>query len=307
MFDISPARLLFDRYRLRRIRQTIDRDVDDFVVNIEDDPERSSLVANPFESMDDVRDRLKQLESLLLDQSDRRAVFLTVYAEMTAETIRAIEADEFIDPVWMEQYLIRFAEYYRRAFRNYERGAFAEVPDPWIVAFGTALRGDELVIQDALLGINAHINYDLALALSDLGLNPDRSDKYADHNRVNEILHRLVSVQQELLSRKYASGLSRIGDQLGQLDDAVASLGLRRAREKAWQVAVVRSDFKWLPIEGYTRWLLERTATGGAYLLVQPKASPETIQMLRDIESDQLSLPAVARDFHNHAQTRFRE
>ena len=119
MFDISPARLLFDRYRLRRIRQTIDRDVSDFVVNVEDNPERSSLVSTPFESMDDVRNRLEQLERLLLDQSDRRAVFLTVYAEMTAETIRAIEADEFIDPVWMEQYLIHFAEYYRRAFHNY--------------------------------------------------------------------------------------------------------------------------------------------------------------------------------------------
>lgn len=277
MFDILPARLLLDRYRMSRLWQTIDRTVEDFVINVEDDPERSSLVANPFKSMNDACDRLEQLESLLLDQSDRRAVFLTVYTEMTAETIRAIEADEFIDSVWMEQYLIRFAEYYRRAFHNYERGAFTEVPDPWIVAFGTALRGDELVMQDALLSINAHINYDLALALSDLCLNPDRPDKYADHNRVNEILHRLVSVQQELLSRKYASGLSRIGDQLGQLDDVVASLGLRTAREKAWQVAVVRSDFKWLPIKGYTRWLLNRTATGGAYLLVQPKTSRETM------------------------------
>jgi len=303
MFDGLSRWLLFDRYRLRRLRETLGRSVADFIVDIEEDPERAALVSSPFESMEDVRDRLERLEALLLEQSDRRAVFLTIYTEMTRETIRGIEAGEFIDSAWMEQYLVRFAEYYRRAFRNYERGAIADVPDPWTVAFGTAFRGDALVIQDALLGINAHINYDLALTLSDIGLDPDRPDKYADHTRINEILHRLVSVQQELLSERYAPGLSRVGDRLGELDDMVAGTSLRTAREKAWRVAVLRSDVEWLPTGRYTRWLLGRTATGGAYLLLQPKASPETMQVLRDIEADEFDLPSYARMFHDRAGT----
>jgi hypothetical protein len=303
MFDGPSRWLLFDRYRLRRLRETLGRSVADFAVDIEEDPERTALVSTPFESMEDVRDRLERLEALLLEQSDRRAVFLTIYTEMTRETIRSIESGEFIDPAWMERYLVRFAEYYRRAFRNYERGAIADVPDPWTVAFGTAFRGDALVIQDALLGINAHINFDLALTLSDIGLDPDRPDKYADHTRINEILHRLVSVQQELLSERYAPGLSRVGDRLGELDDMVAGAGLRTAREKAWQVAVLRSDVEWLPTGRYTRWLLGRTATGGAYLLLQPKASPETMQVLRDIEADEFDLPSYARTFHDRAGT----
>lgn len=302
MFDF-PSALLFDRYRLRRLRRTIGREVADFAVDVTEDPERAELVATPFESMADVRDRLAQLESLLLAQSDRRAVFLTIYTEMTAATIREIDAGSFIHPAWMERYLIQFAEYYRRAFRDYERGAMSEVPDPWIVAFGTALRGDALVMQDALLGINAHINYDLALTLSDIGLDPDRPDKYADHTRVNEILHRLVSVQQELLSRRYAPGLSRVGEQFGTLDDMAASLGLRTAREQAWRVAEIRSDAGWLPVGRYTRWLLSRTATGGAYLLLQPTASPEAMQVLRDIETNEFDLLSYARAFHDRVQS----
>lgn len=303
MFDRSSVRLLLDRYRLIRIRQTIDREVDDFVVDIEADPERTSLVDDPFVSMEDARDRLEQLETTLLEQSDRRAVFLAIYTEMTAETIREIDAGEFIDSAWMERYLVRFAEYYRRAFRNYERGAIAEVPDPWIVAFGAALRGDALALQDAFLGINAHINYDLALTLSDIGLDPDRSDKYVDHTRINEILHRLVSVQQELLSELYAPGLSRVGDQFGELDDLVVALSLHTARKKAWQVAVVRSDARWAPVEKSTEWLLSRTATGGAYLLLHPKTSPATMQVLRKIEANQLNLLSYAQDFHNRVET----
>lgn len=303
MFDVQSALSLFDRHRLRRLRETIGRGVADFAVDIDASAERTALVSAPFESMEDVRGRLERLESLLLEQSDRRAVFLTIYTEMTRETIRVIEANEFNDSVWMERYLVRFAEYYRQAFYDYERGAIAEVPDPWIVAFGTALRGDALVIQDVLLGINAHINYDLALALSDIGLDPDRPDKYADHTRINEILDQLVVVQQELLSQRYAPGLSRVSDQFGELDDIVASLSLRTAREKAWQVATLRSDLGWLPIEQYTRWMLSRTATGGAYLLLQPRANPGTMQVLRDIETDEFDLLSYARDFHDCAGT----
>lgn len=302
MFDRSLVRLLLDRHRLSRLRQTIDRKVDDFVVGVEADPERSSLVEDPFVSMEDVRDRLERLEATLLERSDRRAVFLTIYTEMTAETVRAIDAGEFVHPAWMERYLVRFAEYYRRAFYNYERGAISEVPDPWIVAFGAALRDDSLVMQDAFLGINAHINYDLALTLSDIGLDPDRPDKYADHTHVNEILRRLVSVQQELLSQRYAPGLSRIGARLGELDDIGAALSLRTARRQAWQVAVVRSDGRWLPVEKATEWLLSRTATGGAYLLLQPKTSPMTMRVLREIEADQLDLSSYAQDFHDRAR-----
>lgn len=76
MFDRLSVRLFLDRYRLIRLRQTIDREVDDFIVDIEDDPERASLVDDPFVSMEDARDRLEQLEATLIEQSDRRAVFL---------------------------------------------------------------------------------------------------------------------------------------------------------------------------------------------------------------------------------------
>ena len=303
MIGLPFARVLLSGHRFRRIRRTIGREVSAFAVDVETDPERTALVSTPFESVEDTSTRLEQLETMLLEQSDRRAVFLTIYTEMTRETIRSIESGAFNDPNWMKQYLVRFAEYYRRAFRNYERGALADVPDPWIVAFGTALRGDALVMQDALLGINAHINYDLAVALSEIGLDPDRPEKYADHTRINEILYRLVSVQQELLSRQYAPGLSRVGERLGRLDDIVAGAGLRRAREHAWEVAALRSDVGWLPIERYTRWILSRTATGGAYLLLQPKLSPEAIQLLREVERGELDLSSYARTFHSRAGT----
>jgi len=304
MGELSALGMLLDSSRLRQLQKSYTDSVERFVTDDAPDRELLSLVEEPFRSMEDVHDRLERLEATLLEQSDRRAVFLTIYTEMTAATIREIDAGTFIDPAWMERYLVQFAEYYRRAFYSYERGAVDEVPDPWIVAFGTALQRDALVMQDTLLGINAHINYDLALTLSDIGLDPDRPDKFADHTRINEILRRLVSVQQDLLARQYAPGLARIGDRLGELDDLAAAASLRRARKQAWQIAVLRTDAGWLPIDRYTRWLLARTATGGAYLLLEPTASQATMETLHEIEADEFDLAAHAVEFHDLVQER---
>jgi len=304
MGELSALGMLLDSSRLRQLQKSYTDSVERFVTDDAPDRELLSLVEEPFRSMEDVHDRLERLEATLLEQSDRRAVFLTIYTEMTAATIREIETGAFIDPAWMERYLVQFAEYYRRAFYNYERGAVDAVPDPWIVAFGTALQRDALVMQDTLLGINAHINYDLALTLSDIGLDPDRPDKFADHTRINEILRRLVSVQQDLLARQYAPGLAGIGDRLGELDDLAAAVSLRTARKQAWQIAVLRTDVEWLPVDRFTRWLLARSTTGSAYLLLEPSASQATMETLHEIEANEFDLGAHALEFHDLVQDR---
>jgi len=305
MFDRSAIGLLFDGARLRQLREGIGRDVSAFAVEPGRDPELLAIVEEPFTTVPGTRDRLESLEATLLDRDDRRSVFLTVYTEMTGRTIAAIERGEFADPEWMRRYLVRFAEYYRRAFEAFERGPIDEVPDPWIVAFGAAVRGDSLVLQDALLGINAHINYDLALTLSDVGLDPNRELKYADHDRVNGILARLVSVQRELLAERYAPGLSRIGDGLGGLDERWSATALRTAREASWQTAVVRSGTRWETVETYTEWLLRRTATGSAFLLVRPSLSPSAMAVLHDVEADRIDLERYAREFHDRCREAF--
>ena len=299
----SVLSLLADHQRWRELRHTVGKDVSDFIVQRETDPDLLTRLEEPFESVDDVRTRLEWTEEHLLTTDDRRAVFLTVYTEMTAVTIREIRADTFADSEWMKQYVIRFAEYYRRALLGYERGDIERVPDPWIVALSTALRSEALVVQDAFLGINAHINVDLALTLSNIGVTPNRSRKYADHNRINRILERLVAVQQELLSERYAPGLERVGDRLGELDVLGASVGLASARETAWRVAVVRSDARWSAMNGFTSWLLNRSATGAAYLLLKPDADPSTMRLLRDIEADEFDLERYAKQYHERVRS----
>jgi hypothetical protein len=248
------------------------------------DPALVEPVARPFESVDDTLGRLETLESRLRERGDRRAVFLTVYTRMTRSIRANIDRGTFADPAWMRRYTVAFADYYRRAFLAFERGRLGAVPAPWRVAFDTSVRGEGLVVQDAFLGINAHINYDLALTLLDVGVDPDRPAKRADHRAVDGVLRRLVDAQQDALVDLYAPGVADVDSKLGRFDEAFALLGMTEGREQAWRVACVVTDAGLPPVRSYARWVLRSTATGGAAFVLSPTVDPGLVRKLRRVE-----------------------
>ena len=201
----------------------------------------------------------------------------------------------------MRQYLITFAEYYRRAFLSYEQGRVEAVPDPWRIAFGMATRGEGLIVQDAFLGINAHINYDLALAIRDVGIDPNRDEKYRDHERINAILGHLVDAQQRMLADLYAPGIEEIDAGLGRLDETFTLLSMTEGREQAWRMAVILTDVDWHPVRKATRWVLDRTATGAAGFIRSPPLDPALMAALHRFEQEQLDLDVVLEQFHRLA------
>jgi hypothetical protein len=254
------------------------------------DPALVDLVERPFESVDGVHARLSDLEARLRADGDRRAVFLTVYTRMTAAVRDAIEAGRFADAAWMRRYTVTFADYYRRAFLAFERGTPAAVPEPWRVAFRTALAGTALVAQDAFLGINAHINYDLALALRDVGIDRNRGRKHADHRRIDDVLAGLIDAQQSALADLYAPGLAAVDASLGRFDEQLSLFSMTEGRAQAWRVAVVLTDADWTPVQRYARWVLRATATGGARFVRSPPVDATLLAALRQGERERGSL-----------------
>jgi hypothetical protein len=248
------------------------------------DPAVFELVADPFDSVDDAHRRLCELERLFYERGDRRGPFLVIYSRVTAEVGRAIEAGTFADPAWVEAYLVTFADLYRQALLSFETGSLDTLADPWQVAFESATRGECLVVQDAVLGINAHVNYDLALALSLVGVDADRERKYADHCAVNAILRRLVDEVQERLAERYAPGVARIDESLGRLDEALSFVALAEGRDTAWRAAVAITDSRFGVRRTAAMWFLRASSTGVAYLLLSPTVSGRLRDRLRDVE-----------------------
>ena len=270
-------------------RRTVDVEADTVAADLADegpDPALLDIVSTPFASVADVDERLARTESYLRERGDRRAVFLTVYSRMTATVRDAIDDGAFIDSEWAASYLVAFAERYRRALAAFERRAFASLPRPWLIAFVAAARGETLVAQDALLGINAHITYDLTYALGDVGIDPDRDAKRADHDRINAILARLVQTAQDALVEAYAAvGIAGIDRLLDPLDDRLALLGLKGVREFAWRNAVLRADLPAWAGEPYVDWRTETVAAGAAAVVLAPDVDID-IDAEREAETD---------------------
>ncbi len=292
----ADAARLVDADALRAMFRALRGDPERFEPPDEPDPSLLEPVEGTFESPEGASDRLSRLETRLRERGDRRAVFLTIYVRMTRAVQEGIERGRFADAAWMRRYLVAFADCYRRAFLAFERGTLGGVPDPWRIAFGTAVRGDALVVQDAFLGVNAHINYDLALALRDVGIDPDREQKYADHREIDDILARLVDVQQEALAEIYASGVDDIDAALGRFDEAFTLRSMTEGREQAWRVAVVLTDAGVAPIPSVARWVLRATATGGAFFVLG--ADLESSQALREVETEGLDPETILRRLH---------
>ncbi|SDF90680.1 DUF5995 family protein [Halorientalis regularis] len=280
----GDAARLVDTRRIRGMARALRHDVAQYDPPDTPDAELVGVAQGAFESVADAAERLRTLEDRLREREDRRAVFLTIYTRMTERISARIAAGGFRDPEWMRAYTTRFANYYRRAFLAFERGELGAVPDPWRIAFGTATGSDALVLQDAFLGINAHINYDLALTLRDVGIDADRAAKRADHRAVNEVLARLIDAQQRALAEVYAAGVADVDAALGRLDERLSLLGLREGREQAWRVAVVLTDVGFPPVASLARWVLRATATGGAAFVLGPSLDPDLLAELRRFE-----------------------
>lgn len=297
MGGYNAAAGLLDGTNLRAMRLAIRGDVREFEPADTPDPALIEIVDEPFESPAEVQDHLTRLETRLRNRDDRRAVFLTIYVRMTGKVREGIERGQFEDPDWMGRYLVGFANYYRRAFLAFERGQLGPVPDPWRIAFGSALRGDSLVIQDSLLGVNAHINYDLALTLNNVGIDPNRPQKYADHVEINNILARLIDAQQDALAEMYATGIGDFDAAIGRLDESFFLRSMTEGREQAWRVAVVLTDVG-ISLIAYARWMLRATATGGAYFILGPRLDPDLHRNLRAVEAEGLDLDTILDRVH---------
>lgn len=247
-------------------------------------PELLALVETPYTDVEEARDRLRALLSALEARNDRRAVFLTIYARMTAAVADRGRRGAFADPDWVGDYLVTFANLYREAVRDYGAGAVDALPEPWRLAFEAADRGDSLVVQNAALGVNAHINYDLAFALAEVGLEPDRARKFEDHSAVTGVIDDLVDGTQASLAARDAEGIASVDAALAGLDEHLLVVTIDECRDSAWRTARALGS-RFPPRRRLARWINRKTATRVARFIPASKASETVHGTLRTVES----------------------
>jgi hypothetical protein len=180
-----------------------------------------------------VAEMQKRLQNLPPEKA-HRATFLGTYLRTTEAVGAAVDAGSFEDPGWVERWDVVFAELYLDAHDGDVAGETAKVPRPWRLAFDAPPELPPL--RHVLLGINAHVNYDLPQAMLAVISPDDFNDpiligrRRRDHERIDTVLAGRVKAEDEG-SRADQTRLDRL---LGPLNRISSKRFLKEARQKVW-------------------------------------------------------------------------
>jgi hypothetical protein len=181
----------------------------------------------------------------LTDAGDDRAAFHATYLRTTRAVAAALRAGAFQDGDWVERWDVAFAGLYLDALDAARRGE--PVPRPWSVAFAAASGQRSLpALRHVLLGMNAHINYDLPQALLAVISDAEFDDpallarREADHRKIDEVLSARVRAEDDEL-RELTPARSWRDDALQPLNRAATRRFLRESRARVWANAATLS------------------------------------------------------------------
>jgi len=112
-----------------------------------------------------INDILASLQAIIAEgarENDRAAYFAALYYKVTAGVKDGIIKGRFENGPRMERFDVIFASRYLDALKAWRKGG--ECSGSWKIAFESTKKSSLLVLQQLLLGMNAHINLDLGIA-----------------------------------------------------------------------------------------------------------------------------------------------
>jgi hypothetical protein len=208
-----------------------------------------------------ISDTANDLRAMALAAGDASGYFPALYSRVTARIGASIEAGTFADGPGLDRFATTFASHYVGAAGDHLRS-----PRCWRACWDVA--GDQrlLIVQHLLLGINAHVNYDLARAVVEVA--DERGDLLSirrDFDAVNDVLDATyVDVVKDLdrMSR-WVNGAARLGG------GRAFNFSLKLARARAWQAA---STMYTLPVDARRGYAdeLDRVVSVLALLITRP-------------------------------------
>lgn len=150
------------------------------------------------ESLEEVISTMRELQNYIRENEDDSLLpFLQAYLRITEEVRDARKANLFENPEDLEKLDVRFARLYFSAIEDYIENGVKQ--KPWMEYFTYIEREDSKPVVELVLGINSHINSDLAQALHET----DYRNKQ-DFRKIDRILRKSLFpvLKQVALDRK---------------------------------------------------------------------------------------------------------
>jgi hypothetical protein len=203
--------------------------------------EMAQVVETPPTDIAGVLTKLVAVQEILISlpptrDANRVAAFNALYHRITDRVANLLPTPDVTEPRFLELLDVEFAKRYFDALRLWGKSD-AATPDAWEVLFRRAQDRRLSRLAAAMLGVNAHINHDLALALiatwKQLGP-PADGVTHPDYLLINRIFFEEIPT----LRRSYSTPWQLTIDGLvGTLDDWSQRVLVAATRAWAWEQA----------------------------------------------------------------------
>lgn len=186
-----------------------------------------------------IDDVLRILADIVADTSadeDPLGYFPALYRQVTLTVKAGIEDGFFDDGPRMSRFDALFANAYFAAYEKY--CSHQTTSRAWQFAFDKAGSGRVIILQNLLLGINAHINLDLGVVAGKAFPGDALEDFHDDFHRINDILGSLIPQARDTIE-DFSPRLEELAALGG--DDLALEFSVDTARDDAWRAATLVS------------------------------------------------------------------
>jgi Family of unknown function (DUF5995) len=187
-----------------------------------------------LQTIDEVLAELDQIIHWARDEKSRLGYFATLYRNVTLKVKEGIAAGIFEDGVRMEMFDVTFANRYLAALQSFRAGK--NISKCWLVSFQTSSQWWPIILQQLLVGMNAHINFDLGIAAQAVAPGSALPSLQPDFNRINDILGNMINkVRSDI--EEVSPWIRLLDRYASQSEDHLVNFSLGKARMSAWLVA----------------------------------------------------------------------
>ena len=231
-----------------------------------------------------IEEAIVALDSIASDRAahqDSRALFSGLYAQVTRRILDGITNGLFEDGPRMNRFDTIFANRYLDAYAAYDTGR--PVARSWKLAFDACRNPQLLILQHLLLGMNAHINLDLALAAAQVAPGPQIEALRTDFFAVSGILAAMLDATQAVID-SFSPIFGHIDAIVGDADERLGVFSMDSARAGAWRSAVVFANIA-EPLHDTSVHTLDRSTRVLGRLIIWPGPAAFAIPTIRALEA----------------------
>lgn len=185
-------------------------------------------------TIDEVIQQLDDIITRSIREQSRLGFFAALYRKVTVKVKEGIAEGRFEDGPRMERLDVTFASRYLEAMNQFRLGQRPSLC--WLASFKAAASQRPIILQQLLIGMNAHINFDLGIAAAEVSPGDELPSLEHDFNEINTILAGLVGqVQSEI---EEVSPWIRFLDNVDpKADTAIINFSMDKARACSWDLA----------------------------------------------------------------------